>query len=129
MARERKRERLIQDVENVTDSRVDYNLGWWGGAPTLRQFRSGKGFGRHTGGRKTEYWVADGFGCFPYYYKKKSHNYGEFCNLGRVDGAVHTIKNYPDIQPDPLPYGYYKPHNDRPGWGWWRYFGAGRGMD
>jgi hypothetical protein len=124
-----RKDRFARDVENQRDSRVDYNLGWWGGAPSLNEFRSGKGYGRHTGGRRTEYWVADGRGAFPYYYKKWSHNFGEFCNVGRVDGAVQTIKNYRDIQPDSGGHGYYKPNNDRPGWGWWRYFGAGRGID
>ena len=121
-----KKKNFMRDIEARRDSRVDYNLGWWGGAPRLTEFRTGKGFGRHTGGRRTEYWVADGRGAFPYYYKKWSHNFGEYCNIGRVDGAVQSIKDFRDIQPDSGSYGYYKPHNDRPGWGWWRYFGAGR---
>jgi type II secretory pathway pseudopilin PulG len=111
------------------NARQDYNLGWWGGAPTVTEYLSGAGYGRHTGGRKTRYWAADGWGAFPYYYKKKSHQGGLYCNLARLDGGVVTIYNYPAVQPQTGSYGYYYPNNDRPGWGWWRYFGSGLGVD
>ena len=122
---------LFANVAAETDTRVDYNLGWWGGAPTVDQFQSGVGFGRATGGRRAEFWIADGHGIFPYYYTKISHNYGKFCNVGRINGAVQTIVDWQDKQPapgSPGSYDYYYPYNDRPGWGWWRYFGTGLGM-
>ena len=111
-----------------TDDRVDYGLGWWDGAPTLSQFVSGNGFGRAAGGRRTIYWTSDDYACFAYYYVKISHEYGRYMNMGRYDGSVQTILNWQNAQPKSGNYGYYYPYNDRPGWGFWRYFGTGLGM-
>lgn len=46
----------------------------------------------------------------------------------RLDGAVVTIVDWKDKQPDSGSYGYYRPYNDRPGWGFWRYFGTDQGL-
>jgi len=113
------------------DDRVDYALGWWDegwGAPTLAQFENGRGFGRDTGGRRAIYWSACDYACFAYYYVKISHDNGRYMNMGRIDGGVETILNWQNVQPKSGNYGYYWPFNDRPGWGFWRYFGVGLGM-
>lgn len=120
---------LAQDVANSIDRRVDYNLGWWGGSPTLMQYESGAGFGRATGGRRSLYWACDDFGIFPYYYRVVSHGTGHFMNVARLDGGVSTLIEWKKKQPTTGNYGYYYPYNDRPGWGWWRYFGTGLGFD
>jgi len=117
---------LFTRVDNSQDSKIDYHLGWWGGAPTTQEFLSGAGFGRYTGGRRQEVWMADGQGCFCYYYKSESHNYGEYSNMGHINGSVHTLRDYKKIL---APGAYYYPWNDRPGWGWWRYFGGGQGWE
>jgi len=116
------------DIRTLTDSRVDYVLSWWGGAPNLIQWESGVGFGRANGGRKQIYWMADGYDCFSYYYRTISHNWGQYMNLARIDGGVETIKYWQRTQSRAGSYGYYYPYNDRPDWGFWRYFGTGLGM-
>ena len=115
-------------IASHTDTRVDYALAWWGGSPTVEEFLSGVGFGRAAGGRLTLYWTADDYACFAYYYTKISHSKGLYMNLGRVDGGIETIVNWQAKQPATGGYGYYYPYNDRPDWGFWRYFGTGLGM-
>jgi len=123
---------LFQLVDTIQDSKVDYHLSWWGGAPTVPQLLSGVGFGRASGGRRTEFWFADGKGCFCYYYWGVPHNSGEYMNVGRLNGSVHTIKDY-EVEQKGLPIGseyrYYETYNDRPDWGWWRYYGTGLGAN
>jgi prepilin-type N-terminal cleavage/methylation domain-containing protein len=115
-------------VASRSDSRVDYVISWWGGAPTLRQFENGAGFGRQCGGRKAIYWMADGYDVFAYYYSTLSHDQGRYMNLARLDGGVKTLLHWRTIQPTTGDPGYYWPYNDRPDWGFWRYFGTGLGI-
>ncbi len=118
---------LPADVAANTDDRVDYALGWWDGAPSVQQFESGAGFGRAAGGRRTLYWLADDYAIFAYYYRVLNHK-GLYMNMGRTDGGVETIIDWRRKQPTAGDPGYYYPYNDRPGWGFWRYFGTGLGM-
>ncbi len=114
-------------VENRQDTKVDYHLSWWGGGPSLMNWRKGKDYGRHLiGGGPAVYWIADGHGRFCYYYKSISHRDGLYMNLGNVDGGVDTVVDWKSKQPQTGSAGYYHPYNDRPGWGFWRWFGNGK---
>lgn len=76
------------------------------------------------------YWIADGHSRFAYYYHHEMpHNGGQFMTLGRLDGGVDTVRYWQNRQPTSGGAGYYYPYNDRPGWGFWRYFGPGNGVD
>jgi prepilin-type N-terminal cleavage/methylation domain-containing protein len=81
------------DAVPPVDSKIDYHLSWWAGAPKVQQFWSGVGFGRAAGGMRTEYWMADGQGASCYYYWGESHNYGAFSNMAHFSGSVVTISN------------------------------------
>jgi prepilin-type N-terminal cleavage/methylation domain-containing protein len=118
-------------VRSQKDIRVDYNLCWWGGAPRWDQLEEGTGFGRHPiGGGPQVFWIADGHSGFAYYYlREMPHDGGRFMNLGRLDGSVATVRDWRDRQPATGGAGYYYPFNDRPGWGFWRYFGVGHGIE
>jgi len=127
-----------QSVASRTDTSCDYHLSWLGGSPTLRQFESVVGlgagmqvsnFGRNmhdNAGRRLPgiYWIADGYGVFCYYYTGISHRDGLYMNLGRLDGGVDTVRSWQTRQPHMMDYDYYFPYNDRPDWGFWRYFGG-----
>ncbi len=113
---------FAQNVASRVDACIDYELSWWGGAPSMRAFEEGTGFGRYLDRRPAVYWIADGCGMFCYYYKKISHNYGLYMNLGRLDGGVDTIVNWQKKLPGTSEY---YPYNDRPSWGFWRYYGGG----
>jgi prepilin-type N-terminal cleavage/methylation domain-containing protein len=135
---EAKRKRWIQRLPEVlpTEStRCDYSHAWgyfppnppndWAGSPTIEQFMSYSwGYG------KMRYWIADDYTMFDNIgYKKLSHPKFRFMNLARVDGAVKTVNDWWAAQPQSGNAGYYYPYNDRNSWGFWRYFGAGRGID
>jgi len=55
-------------VMGYQDTREDYNLGYWGGAPKLDEFLRGTNFGRVLSGRRAVFWIADGCSAFAYYY-------------------------------------------------------------
>jgi len=137
------REKQMRDIKARVDAgtaglhRVDYSLGWWDPdrnnhkqeAPTIRDYEEGRGFGRHPidDPARATIWVADAFGVFPVKYKKASHQ-TVFMPYGRIDGSAHSITNWQDKQPTSGGASYYRLYNDRPGWGFWRYFGSELGL-
>ena len=74
-------------------------------------------------------WTAD---CSPAFWFNHHglapHSNHTYMNVGMVDGSVRAIFEYREQLPQKGVYGYYWPHNDRPKWGWWEYFGAGEGL-
>ena len=94
--------------------------------------------GKNQGGDKLETlkkdrvaWCADGWGCFApgnsMGYVGKAHGH-KFQNVGMLDGSVRAVMDFHKNLPQKGIYGYYWPWNDRPMWGWWEYFGVGKGL-
>jgi len=99
--------------------RSDYVLGWWG-SPKLEKIK-----------RNRVAWSADAHDWAvwrPHGYHPMAHQRWKYMNVGTLDGSSRCIIDYMDRLPRSGSYGYYWPHNDRPGWGWWHYFGTGKGL-
>ena len=58
-----------------------------------------------------------------------SHRRGLYMNLGNIDGGVDTVTDWQQKQPQGGNAGYYYPFNDRPGWGFWRWFANGKNQE
>lgn len=61
-------------------------------------------------------------------YSKLSHPTVYVSNIAATDGSVDTITNWPNSQPASGDANYFRPFNDRWNYGFWRYFGTGKGL-
>ncbi|OPZ26458.1 MAG: hypothetical protein BWZ02_02016 [Lentisphaerae bacterium ADurb.BinA184] len=114
-----------------TGLRGDYTVGWWtesvnpqwcwtgGAGPCPCELADGDTLENYHRVRKI--WLADCRGAFCYYYLNAVfHDNCAYQNVARTDGSVTTLRDYQKTLPASS---YYYPYNDRPGWGWWDYFG------
>ena len=77
---------------------------------------------------QTYNWMVGGGGLGTRPFFTTSHSNWKFMNVGMLDGSVRAVVEYQSKLPRGLPHDFYWPHNDRPMWGWWQYFGVGKGM-
>lgn len=122
------RKRLIRDFKEKmarrdNPMRVDYCLGFWtqtgheypnslDGSPTIENYEQTR-----------KLWIADENGAFSAPYRLKCHDDWEYMPVATTEGFTTHIEDYLDEQPQSGGNGYYYPYNDRPMWGWWRYYG------
>ena len=123
--REEQRETFFHRLETkATRTRQDYALSWHD-APTVQQWRTDlNNYCRAYYDSEAEFWIADGYGRYTPHWRKYSHDFRTM-NLGRLDGSVLTVGNFRSILPDSGPYSHTWPFNDRPYYGFWRFFGDG----
>jgi len=113
----------------------EYFLGYWveehWGPWPVRLGKNQEGDKFETLKKDRVAWNADGWGCFSamnsMYYVGKAHGH-KFQNVGMLDGSVRAVMDFQKNLPQKGIYGYYWPYNDRPMWGWWEYYGTGKGM-
>ncbi len=131
-AAERRRRTWMANLPNLLATErtaADYTYAWgsetYGPHPKLDRFvKSNWGYGT------MKYWVADSYTRFDNIgYRKLSHPLHWSMNIAGVDGSVATIVDWPNLQPTSGNAGYYRPFNDRISWGFWRWFGAGQGIN
>jgi len=113
--------------------RCDYVMGYWiqpGCGPwpaRLAKNREGDKFEVLKKDRVA--WMADGHDwAGSRGYNPMSHDRWKYMNVGMLDASVRGLIRYMDKLPKRGIYGYYWPYNDRPMWGWWEYFGVGKGL-
>jgi len=113
----------------------EYFLGYWvqefWGPWPARLGKNQEGDKLETLKKDRVAWCADGWGCWAWCnsmcYRGKAHGH-KFQNVGMLDGSVRAVPDFLHKLPQKGVYGYYWPYNDRPMWGWWEYYGTGKGM-
>ena len=120
--------------ENRDPVRCDYVIGYWvepnWGPYPPRLGKDREGDKLETLKKDRVCWTADSSDCTYWWreYHPSSHDMWNFMNVGMLDASVRAVVRYRDELPQKGNYAYYWPFNDRPMWGWWEYFGQGKGL-